>query len=204
MVSSTRSYAGRTGEERAARRRTRLVEATVRLLAREGEARATMTAICGEAGLTERYFYESFRNRDDALAAALDHVAARIAAVAEQAVAETPGSPTERARAAVTAVVELAEREPDVARVAIIESSANARLREVRRRQVHAFADLVQHHATDLFGDAALPPGRLRLRGLAFIAGFAELVHSWLVGELEIDAEELAAVGLDLFVSLCR
>ena len=31
-----------------------------------------MTAICPEAGLTERYFYESFANRDAALVAALE------------------------------------------------------------------------------------------------------------------------------------
>src|SRR3546814_11852560 len=52
-----------------------------------------MTAICAEASLTERYFYESFRNRDEALMAALDQVCNEIAAAALAAVEQTDGDP---------------------------------------------------------------------------------------------------------------
>ena len=38
----------------------------------EGAAAATMRATCREAALTERYFYESFANRDELLVAVLD------------------------------------------------------------------------------------------------------------------------------------
>ena len=55
-----------------------MVEAAITVLATQGE-RATMTAICHEAGLTERYFYESFANRDAALVAALEAVTEEIA-----------------------------------------------------------------------------------------------------------------------------
>src|SRR5688572_31769757 len=62
--STERSYGGKTVAERAAERRSRLVDATIAVLSASGEAHATMTAICVEAGLTERYFYESFRSEE--------------------------------------------------------------------------------------------------------------------------------------------
>src|SRR4051812_40220917 len=75
FVSGTeRSYGGKTAAERVAERRARLVAATIDVLATSGEAHATMTAVCAAAGLTERYFYESFESLEDALLAALDSV----------------------------------------------------------------------------------------------------------------------------------
>ncbi len=76
-----RRYGGRSAQERAEDRRSRLVEAAITVLAAQGE-RATMTAICQQAGLTERYFYESFANREAALVAALERVSDEISATA--------------------------------------------------------------------------------------------------------------------------
>src|SRR6201990_1978358 len=86
-----RRYGGRSAQERTEDRRERLVEAAISVLAAQGE-RATMTAICQEAGLTERYFYESFPNRDSALVAALERVSEEISGNAVRVLQETPGS----------------------------------------------------------------------------------------------------------------
>jgi len=93
-----RSYGGKSAEERAEDRRLRLVEATITVLAEHGGA-TTMTAICAEAGLTERYFYESFAHRDDALLAALDAVCEEIATRAQATLEESTGTPEERVHA---------------------------------------------------------------------------------------------------------
>ena len=52
-----------------------------------------MTAICQEAGLTERYFYESFANRDAALVAALERVSDEISGNAIRVLQDTPAAP---------------------------------------------------------------------------------------------------------------
>src|SRR5689334_24704619 len=70
-----RSYRGVSAGERAAVRRAALLDAALDLLGGDPPATATMTAICERAGLTERYFYESFRSRDDLLVTLLDEVA---------------------------------------------------------------------------------------------------------------------------------
>lgn len=204
MGEGARSYAGQSAVERAATRRARLVGAAVRVLGEAGESRATMTAICAEAGLTERYFYESFRSRDEALLAALDAVSDEIAATALRAIGEATGEPGERVRAAIGAVVALVEREPAKGRVAVVESAAHPALRARRHELVGVFADLVAREAAELYGADAWPAPRARLHGVVLVAGLAELVATWLAGELELSADEVTAAGSDLFTAVAR
>ena len=60
-----RMYSGVPQEERARLRRERLIEAGIDVFGRLGFAQATMRDICAQARLSERYFYESFRNTQD-------------------------------------------------------------------------------------------------------------------------------------------
>lgn len=202
--SSERSYGGKSAEQRARERRQRLVEATVQVLAERGEARTTMTAICAEAGLTERYFYESFGRREDALLAALDHVCDRIAADALRVMDSTPGPPDARVHAVMSSFVDLVEQDPALGMVAVVHSAATPGLRARRHELVGVFADLVAREAEELYGDRAWPRERARTHGMVWIAGFAELLAAWLTDELEVDRDELVQVAGDLFVAVSR
>ena len=204
MSAPVRSYGGKTAEQRTQDRRGRLVDATIALLAAQGEAGTTMTAICAHAGLTERYFYESFTHREDALLAALDHVSEQIAAAARAVIAHTPGSPEERVRAVMESFVGLVSHEPALGLVAVVHSSATPNLRARRHELIASFADLVADEAAVLYGDDAWPADRARVQGLVYVAGFAELVACWLTGEVNLSAEQLSSTASDLFVSLSR
>jgi AcrR family transcriptional regulator len=199
-----RSYGGKTGAERAQDRRARLVEATIALLAEHGESGTTMTAICARAGLTERYFYESFAHREDALLAALDHVCEQIATASQAAIAQTPGTPEERVHAVMASFVDLVSRDPALGLVAVVHSSATPSLRARRHELIGTFADLVAHEAAVLYGEDAWPADRARVQGLVYVAGFAELVASWLTGEVDLSTDQLTSTASDLFVSLSR
>jgi AcrR family transcriptional regulator len=199
-----RSYGGKTAAERAQDRRLRLVEATISQLAEHGEAATTMTAICARAGLTERYFYESFAHREDALLAALDHVSDRIAAAATDVLGETSGTPEERVHAVMASFVDLVSRDPALGLVAVVHSSATPSLRARRRELIGTFADLVASEAATLYGQDAWPADRAHVQGLVYIAGFGELVAAWLTGEVDLTADQLTSTASDLFVSLSR
>src|SRR3546814_17551813 len=114
-----------------------------------------MTAICAEASLTERYFYESFRNRDEALMAALDQVCNEIAAAALAAVEQTDGDPGVRSRAAIRAFVDLVVADPARGRVAVIESTSTPALRARRHELVDWFAELVAQETATQDGETA-------------------------------------------------
>lgn len=204
MSGTERSYGGKTALERASERRERLVAATIEVLASTGEAHATMTAICAEAGLTERYFYESFSSLDDALLGALDSVCDEILELATRVILETPGSAEVRVHAVMEAFVDLVSTEPDKVRVAVIHASANPRLRARRSELLNVFADFVAGEAAELYGEDALPASRARVHGLVYVAGFSELVASWLNGDVTLTRAELVETAEGLFSALTR
>jgi len=59
-----RRYSGQSFEDRHAERRQKLVKATAMVASRVGFEGTSVAAICAEAGLTARYFYESFPSRE--------------------------------------------------------------------------------------------------------------------------------------------
>ena len=64
MKQEKRRYSGQSFEDRQAERREKLVQAAVQVAGRVGLDGASVAAICAEAGLTARYFYESFPTRE--------------------------------------------------------------------------------------------------------------------------------------------
>lgn len=82
-----RTYKGVSNDERRAERRARLVEAAVKVYGAVGYHGATVRAICAEAGLTERYFYESFEKGEALLAAAYLSVIERLSGEVMSAIA---------------------------------------------------------------------------------------------------------------------
>ncbi|EUA23076.1 bacterial regulatory s, tetR family protein [Mycobacterium xenopi 4042] len=79
-------------EDRQALRRDRLIAAGVQLLGDERGPAVTVRAVCRKAGLTERYFYESFADRDEFVRAVYDDVCTR--AMSTLMSATTPGRPS--------------------------------------------------------------------------------------------------------------
>jgi AcrR family transcriptional regulator len=59
-----RRYSGQSFADRQAERRAKLVRAAATVAGRSGLEGTSVAAICAEAGLTARYFYESFPSRE--------------------------------------------------------------------------------------------------------------------------------------------
>jgi AcrR family transcriptional regulator len=69
-----RRWRGREPADRVAARRAQLVEAGLELMGTAGAHAVSMRGVCRQAGLTERYFYESFGHVDELLLEVLDLV----------------------------------------------------------------------------------------------------------------------------------
>jgi AcrR family transcriptional regulator len=69
-----RRWRGREPADRVAARRAQLVEAGLELMGTTGASTVSMRGVCRQAGLTERYFYESFGQVDELLVEVLDLV----------------------------------------------------------------------------------------------------------------------------------
>ena len=64
-----RTWRGRGADERKAERRAQLLTAALQVYSERGFRHSSVKAVCDAAGLTERYFYESFANSEDMLVA---------------------------------------------------------------------------------------------------------------------------------------
>lgn len=190
-------YKGVSAADRAAERRRRLLDAALSVWA-DPAARTTMTAVCAGAGLTERYFYESFAHLDEALTAVLEDVATEIETITLAAADAAGPDPAARITAAVEAFVDLLVADPRKGRVAIIEAAALPALRGRRTQLLRHFARLAaeeaHHHAAHRHED--------ELAGLLFIGGIAEVVTAWLDGALDVAPEEVVATAARAFLGL--
>jgi len=115
---SRRSWAGVGIDERRRLRRERLLAVGVDLLGAPDAAAVNVRAVCRAAELTERYFYESFADRDTFVREVYAHVADRARDALSGAVVSAPA--TGRAEAAVRAFVELMVDDPAKGRVLLL------------------------------------------------------------------------------------
>lgn len=191
MTSTPRPYRGVSATDRRATRRRQLLDAGLEIVGTGGVERATMTAICLQAGLTERYFYESFRAREDLLLAVVDEIAEQVRSAVVVALQEAKGDAEVKARAAIAAFAALLTEDPRKGRAAIIESSVLPSLRQRRHELFGSFAALVVVQARTLFGAAALPSPQDEISALMLVGGLGELLSAWLRNETRAEVEDI-------------
>ena len=201
MAPATRPYGGVSADDRRAERRSRLIEAGLELLGERGWAGTTVRGVCAEAGLSERYFYESFGDRDRLLAAIFDRVATEAAGAIVAAIEAAPHDADAKARAAIDAFVRLLAEDPRRARAMLVESLSNEALLERRAEAFRSFAALISEEAQSFFGPDAVEEVDAELTSVALVGGLAELVVRWLDGSLAVSRERLVDHCAKLFVA---
>ncbi|WP_449371962.1 TetR/AcrR family transcriptional regulator [Arthrobacter psychrolactophilus] len=73
-----RVYSGQRPEDRTLERYGRLIAAGIEVFGTVGYATAKVKTICQSAGLSERYFYESFSSKEQLLTTVYDHLASEL------------------------------------------------------------------------------------------------------------------------------
>ena len=116
-----RAYRGVSPDERRAQRREKLIAAAIAVYGERGYRHATVKAVCEAAGLTERYFYESFENSDALLVASFNAVTYAVFDAITAAARTAGRGRVARARAMLEAYFGALQREPASARVFLVE-----------------------------------------------------------------------------------
>jgi AcrR family transcriptional regulator len=116
-----RVYGGMPDAQRRAERRERFLEAGIVSFGRDGYAGTTTRSLCAEAGLTQRYFYESF----DGIEALFETVVRRLGEELErrllEAAARAPADPAARLESVLTVYFQAMKRDVHVARILLAE-----------------------------------------------------------------------------------
>ncbi|MDP2228383.1 MAG: TetR/AcrR family transcriptional regulator [Moraxellaceae bacterium] len=140
-----RRYRGASAEERQQERRQRLIEAGITVFGEQGYHGATVRGLCAEAGLTERYFYESFANSEDLLCAVYEQVIAVQHERVLSAFITAPRNPDAMIEAGLNALFTLARERPATARIQFVEVlGVSPRVDQLYRQTVERFATLMR------------------------------------------------------------
>lgn len=190
---SRRRYGGKSADQRRAERHDALVAAALEIWRAQGWAAVTMRGVCAHAGLTDRYFYESFTDRDALLATVWDRTrdqTLEMMLAALRPVSDRP--PLEQLHAVLVTVVHHIGDEPEAAQIIFGDHAGSAVLEQRRRDSIQL--------TVDLFIDLARPYLRGDLNELAFrvsvlvgIGGFVETMLAWRSGLITADADTLIA-----------
>jgi AcrR family transcriptional regulator len=174
-------------EDRQALRRDELIAAGVQLLGEAGGPALTVRAVCREAGLTERYFYESFSDRDEFVRAVYDDVCAR--AMSALMSATTP-------REAVERFVALMVDDPVRGRVLLLAPEVEPVLVRSGAEWMPSFIDLLQRKLTRI-GD----PVRQNMIATSLIGGLTALFTAYLDGRLAATREQFIDYCVEMLLS---
>lgn len=203
VTTDGRRYGGRDAGQRQAERRARLLAAGLELFGTEGYAASSVKQVCAEAGLTQRYFYESFTEREQLLRAVYDEQAALVRAAVETAVAAAGEQVESRIRAGLTALIDTMSADRRRARVMVIEIVGVSPELETRRREVlHAFvryiAALVPEEAE------TLAPHQLETGVMVLVGGVNEVLVDQTLGYRSATTPELVDIITALFMGGIR
>jgi AcrR family transcriptional regulator len=183
----SRRWSGVPLEDRQALRRDELITAGVQLLGGDSGPGVTVRAVCRKAGLTERYFYESFTDRDEFVRAVYDDVCTR--AMSALMSATTP-------REAVEQFVALMVDDPVRGRVLLLAPAAEPVLVRSGAEWMPSFIDLLQHKLTQI-GD----PVRQKMIATSLIGGLTALFTAYLDGRLAATRDQFIDYCVEMLLS---
>ena len=189
----TMPFNGVSADDRRIHRRNRLVVAAFEIAGTEGAGALGVGRVCLAAGLTKRYFYESFASLAELQSAVVDYT---IAAMSERVDPFRPSGPGGPPQAWLEAFVRALVDDQCLARVLLTETHGGA-------------LSPFRHQIIDVAIAGMAPPGsdpqadrRARLVAYAQIGTLSELCLAWHRGQLAMDRATLVDVLADLFVRI--
>lgn len=183
-----RKWKGVEPEDRAAARRAQLIEACTDLMGTVGVAEISMRGVCREAGLTERYFYESFSNLDELLLTALETVVLGARDHILAAVATAPETRPELVRHVVAAFSDHLIEDGRRGRIMFVESLATPTLADRGIALITEFTGpIAATIAADGFATTHPDDVDLDLNSLAIFGAMAFQYRPFLDGTLTLE-----------------
>jgi AcrR family transcriptional regulator len=201
----TRAYGGVAAEQRAEERRERLLAAALELFARQGYSRTTIEALCSEAKVTARHFYQLFDSREAILRALYDNIIADLRAGVLKAMSAPELNLSEQIPLAVSAMVHHYLEDARHARVGVLEVVGVSPQMEARRREaIHDMAGLIEAYLGSLVERGDLPKRNYHLMSVALVGGINELLAEWLMLDNPPDIPELSEEIINILNALIR
>lgn len=198
-------YAGKAASTRQAERREKLLAAGIALIGRDGYAATSIDAVCKEAGLTKRYFYESFAGSEELLIESYRAVTREFLSSILQAARPHLGDSRQLVRAGLQQTFGFVRKNPDKARLIMIEAMAmRGQLGRLYGSSYNEFVDLLV-----AFTKPFLPgkgPGDVILAVMArgAVGALIHLCQAWIATGFKQPMQELVTGTEHIFGGMGR
>jgi AcrR family transcriptional regulator len=195
-----RSYGGISAAERIAARREKLIDAGVDLFGTQGFASTGVKELCRHAGLTDRYFYESFKDSSELFIEVFDNVSADIFNVVMRAVGTSQPDPESQVRAAIGSYVRALADDPRKGRVLFIEpAAAGPHAERHARAAVRQFASAVATIGGAHLPDT-LPAYAMQMGALSAVGAIERVMTEWHDGHVRASVDEVIEYLVAMFL----
>jgi AcrR family transcriptional regulator len=189
-----RPWRGVSAEARIAQRRDRLLAAGLEVFATHGFQASKVSDVCAAAGLTQRYFYESFVDKEALLWAVAEIIVADFVAAAGPSLALIGTDFEVAAGGAAQAVISSLTDDPRRARILFVEIvGVSADLEDRRRVVIGALVDVLREAAASASGRWAREAVEVELIARAVVGAAQELLIAYVRNELPMDQDALVA-----------
>jgi AcrR family transcriptional regulator len=199
----TRQYGGVDADQRMHERREKFIAAGLESFGTLGYGQATIRGICQLAGLTERYFYESFNNKEDLLCAVFNRLISELEAGA-QMIIETPGTKPEEAACQITkSFYLLFLQDPRRARVQLFEVlGVSPRVDEEYRESIKTLAGWIKIIFCSLF--PSLEPEWLETTIIPTSISGAMIAnaHQWVLDGFQTPVDDIVSQSMEMFMAI--
>lgn len=192
ITKRVRSYAGQEAPQRQRERRKKLVHAAVVRIGREGFAAASIDSLCAEAGLTKRYFYESFATREELLMAAYESVTRDYLQSILLATAPHLQDARQLVRAGLVETFGFVRRHPDKARLLMIEAmTVRGQLGNVYGQRYDEFVTLLIGFTRPFLMQSAPSDTVFKVMAKSVVGGIIHLCQGWIATDFKQPEQEL-------------
>ncbi len=201
--SLSRPYRGVAAGDRVAKRREALIDAALAVFAAEGWAALSARRVCDQAGLTRRYFYESFDDVDALIGATFERITGEVAAAVRASIADVDAPASELVRRAVSAGLDVLAQPPSKGRFLAVAQSPGTSIAPYRARALDDLAAIVEAVvSTGRGGVGPFGPRDARITALAVVGAVLAIVNSWLGQEIDLSRDEVVSYSTAVAIGI--
>ncbi len=198
-------YAGKAASTRQAERRKKIMAAGIKLFGRQGISATSIDAVCAEAGLTKRYFYESFDSSEELVIESYRAVTREYLNSIMEATRPHLNDSRQLVRAGLQQVFYFVKEHPDKARLIMIEAmSVRSQLGQMYGRSYGEFVDLLVTFTKPFLPDAGPGDQILAVMARGAVGAIIHLCQGWIATDFKQPVEELVAGTEHIFGGMGR
>jgi len=198
----SRTYAGVDARLRREDRRKKLIEAGLETFGTKGYAKTNIKTICSLAGLTERYFYESFKHKEDLLCAVYKELIEEEKTHALNILQDTDIDPLEAASQSLRMFFQRFEQDPRRARVQLFEIlGVSPKVDKEYQSAMRMLADMMTLFLCRSFPEISQEALRVSIIPTGLSGSMIQISSQWVLDGFKIPIDDIMKQSMDFFMA---